>query len=150
MDHGIARAYPAAWGRRTVLRRSISILVVEIGSETSEVDWRNLCPESRAELGDAMTMIDFIGLQSSDELTLQLNNQYTLVGYDIPGFSVPNDEGCYIIYDSFGAPECTVTLVTTDCESEGSTRKSLSISGFKAFSNHRDSRSAHAGNRRRL
>lgn len=28
--------------------------IVETEAGTSEVDWRNLCPESRAELGDAL------------------------------------------------------------------------------------------------
>jgi len=82
---------------------------------TTEVDWRNLCPESRAETGDALTMLDFIEL--SGDMQSQFNNQYTLIGYDIPpSFSVPTDQGCYVIYDSFGNPDCTVTVVTADCE----------------------------------
>lgn len=92
-----------------------SAQVIDFGGSTTEVDWRNLCPESRAELGDALTMIDFINLNTAGGLTSELNNQYTLVGYDIPGFSVPTDQGCYIIYDSFGDPNCTVELVTDDC-----------------------------------
>lgn len=92
-----------------------STLIVDFGNDSSEVDWRNLCPESIAELGDQLTMIDFINLQTSSGLTSLLNNQYTLVGYDIPGFSVPTNQGCYVIYDSFGSPACTVTLVTEDC-----------------------------------
>lgn len=89
--------------------------VVDFGGFSSEVDWRNLCPESRAELGDQLTMIDFITLGESGGLTGTFNNRYTLVGYDIPGFFVPTNQGCYIIYDSFGDPDCTVTLVTVDC-----------------------------------
>ena len=89
--------------------------IIDFGGETSEVDWRNLCPESRAELGDALTMEDFINLNTAGGLSSQFNNQYTLVGYDIPGFSVPTNQGCYIIYDSFGDPNCTVTVVTVDC-----------------------------------
>jgi len=89
--------------------------VVSFKNSTSEVDWRNLCPESQAELGDKMTMIDFINLSDTEDLTSQVNNQYTLVGYDIPGFSVPTNQGCYVIYDSFGSPDCTVTVVTADC-----------------------------------
>ncbi len=89
------------------------IVTTNIGS--AEVDWRNLCPESRAELADQLTMIDYIDLTESGELTSQLNNRYTLVGYDIPGFSVPTNSGCYVIYDSFGNPNCTVTAVTVDC-----------------------------------
>ncbi len=92
-----------------------SMFLVDFGGDSSEIDWRNLCPESIAELGDQLTMIDFINLKTSGGLTSQINNQYTLVGFDIPGFSVPTNQGCYVIYDSFGSPNCTVTLVTTDC-----------------------------------
>ena len=81
---------------------------------TTEVDWRNLCPESEAETGDRLTMLDFIEL--SGDMQSRTNNQYTLIGYDIPaGFSVPTNRGCYVIYDSFGNPDCTVTVVTADC-----------------------------------
>jgi MSHA pilin protein MshA len=89
------------------------IVTTNIGS--AEVDWRNLCPESRAELADQLTMIDYIDLTETAGLTSQLNNQYTLIGYDIPGFSVPTNSGCYVIYDSFGNPNCTATAVTVDC-----------------------------------
>lgn len=89
--------------------------LVDIGNDTSEVDWRNLCPESQAELGDRLTMVDFIQLSSSGGLTAQTNNQYTLVGFAIPGFSVPTDQGCYVIYNSFGNPDCTVRVVVEDC-----------------------------------
>lgn len=89
------------------------LVVTPVG--TAEVDWRNLCPESRAELADRLTMIDYIELNTTEGMTSQFNNRYTLVGYDIPGFSVPTTSGCYIIYDSFGDPNCTVTTVTVDC-----------------------------------
>lgn len=92
-----------------------SAYLIDFDGQSSEIDWRNLCPESIAELGDRLTMVDFINLGSSGDLSSQLNNQYTLVGYDIPGFSVPQNQGCYIIYDSFGSPNCTVTVVTADC-----------------------------------
>jgi MSHA pilin protein MshA len=94
---------------------SQSGLIVDFGGESSEIDWRNLCPESIAELGDRLTMVDFINLNTAGDLSSLLNNQYTLVGFDIPGFSVPTHQGCYVIYDSFGSPSCTVTVVTTDC-----------------------------------
>lgn len=88
--------------------------VVDFPFGSTEVDWRNLCPESEAEVGDALTMLDFITV--SDNLTARTNNQYTLIGYDVPpGFSVPTNAGCYVIYDSFGTPDCTVTVVTADC-----------------------------------
>lgn len=92
-----------------------SAFIIDYGGDSAEVDWRNLCPESRAELGDALTMLDFINVGTSGGLSTQFNNQYTLVGYDIPGFSVPTNQGCYVIYDSFGFPNCTVTVVTVDC-----------------------------------
>jgi MSHA pilin protein MshA len=91
-----------------------SAFLVQFPFGSAEVDWRNLCPESRAELGNRLTMADFLQLQSNG-LTIQINNQYTLVGYDIPGFSVPTNQGCYVIYDSFGNPNCTVIVVTSDC-----------------------------------
>ena len=89
--------------------------LVDFELGTTEVDWRNLCPESSAELGDALDMIDHMHAQLSGEMQIQTNNQYTLIGFDIPGFSVPTNQGCYVIYDSFGDPECTVTTVTVDC-----------------------------------
>lgn len=88
--------------------------LVDFPFGSAEVDWRNLCPESRAESGDRLTMLDFLEI-NGDDITNQVNNQYTLVGYDIPGFSVPTDRGCYVIYDSFGNPDCTVVVVSVDC-----------------------------------
>lgn len=92
-----------------------SLLILDFGGLRSEVDFRNLCPESIGELGDGMTMLDFINLNTTGGLSAEINNQFTLVGYDIPGFSVPTNQGCYVIYDSFGSPNCTVTVVTADC-----------------------------------
>ena len=92
-----------------------SAYIIDYGNSSSEIDFRNLCPESQAELGSAMTMLDFLDLDLTSNLSAQTNNQYTLIGYDIPGFSVPTNQGCYIIYDSFGDPECTVTVVDVDC-----------------------------------
>ncbi|WP_144393770.1 pilus assembly FimT family protein [Pleionea sediminis] len=88
--------------------------IVDFPFGSAEVDWRNLCPESRAELGDNLTMLDFISF-SGDDLQTQINNQYTLIGYDIPNLSAPTNQGCYVIYDSFGDPNCTITVVTVDC-----------------------------------
>jgi len=82
---------------------------------TSEVDWRNLCPESRAELGDTLIMADHIGLELAKDLTVITDNQYTRVGYDIQNAAPPYTSGCYVVYDSFGDPECTVTTITLDC-----------------------------------
>jgi MSHA pilin protein MshA len=89
------------------------LVVTEAG--TSEVDWRNLCPESRAELGDALSMADHIGLSESGGLTTIIDNRYTRVGYDIQGSGPPTANGCYVTYDSFGDPNCTVSIIITDC-----------------------------------
>ncbi len=89
--------------------------IIETEAGTSEVDWRNLCPESRAELGDALSMSDHIGLSETGGLTTIVSNQYTRVGYDIQGSGAPTANGCYVTYDSFGDPNCTVSLITTDC-----------------------------------
>lgn len=89
--------------------------IVETEAGTSEVDWRNLCPESRAELGDALNMSDHIGLSEAGGLTTIINNRYTRVGYDIRGSGPPTANGCYVTYDSFGDPNCTVSVITTDC-----------------------------------
>jgi len=89
--------------------------IVETEAGTSEVDWRNLCPESRAELGDALNMADHIDLSESGDLTTIISNRYTRIGYDIQGSGPPTANGCYVTYDSFGDPNCTVSLVTADC-----------------------------------
>lgn len=93
--------------------QSIYIVTTEAGA--SEVDWRNLCPESRAELGDSLTMSDHIGLSEAGSLTTITDNRYTRVGYDIRGSGPPTVNGCYVTYDSFGDPDCTVSIIITDC-----------------------------------
>lgn len=81
--------------------------VIETEAGRSEVDWRNLCPESRAEVADALTMLDHIGLQATGTgLRTRVTNQSTRVGYDLGA------GGCYADYDSFA---CTVTVVTAGC-----------------------------------
>lgn len=92
-----------------------SIYIVETEAGTSEVDWRNLCPESRAELGDALSMSDHIGFSESGDLISIIDNRYTRIGYDIRGSGPPTTNGCYVTYDSFGDPDCTVNVVIGDC-----------------------------------
>lgn len=92
--------------------QSAYLVTTEAG--TSEVDWRNLCPESRAELADSLEMSDHIGLTETGGLRIRLNNQYTKIGYDITSVAA-TAVGCYVLYDSFGDPNCTITLVTNDC-----------------------------------
>ncbi|GAA3915044.1 hypothetical protein GCM10022277_06990 [Litoribacillus peritrichatus] len=69
-----------------------SAYIIETEAGTSEVDWRNLCPESQAELGDALSMIDHIDLSESGGLTKIVNNQYTRIGYDIRGSGPPHSQ----------------------------------------------------------
>lgn len=92
-----------------------SELIVDFGFGRSEVDWSNLCPESRAEMGDRMEMLDFLDVSFNDDITTRVNNQYTLVGFDIPASGIPLDSGCYVIYDSFARPNCTIKVVDIDC-----------------------------------
>lgn len=92
--------------------QSAYLVTTEAG--TSEVDWRNLCPESRAELADTLEMSDHIGLVEIGDLRIRLDNQYTKVGYSINSV-IATAVGCYVHYDSFGDPDCTITLVTNDC-----------------------------------
>tara|TARA_R110002167_G_scaffold58959_7_gene166968 strand:- start:889 stop:1245 length:357 start_codon:yes stop_codon:yes gene_type:complete len=92
--------------------QSAYLVTTEAG--TSEVDWRNLCPESRAELVDTLEMSDHIGLVETGSLRIRLDNQYTKVGYGITSVAA-TAVGCYVLYDSFGDPNCTITIVTNDC-----------------------------------
>ena len=79
--------------------------IVDFGWGTAEVDWRNLCPESRAELGDSLTMLDFVSVdENTTSLETQVGNRSTRVGFDL--------NTCYVEYDSFA---CTVTAVRSDC-----------------------------------
>lgn len=89
--------------------------VVDFGFGTAEVDFRNLCPESQAELGSQMQMLDFMQNSLSVDIATRVDNQYTLIGYTVPASGTPLNQGCYIIYDSFGSPSCTITVVTNDC-----------------------------------
>jgi len=89
--------------------------VIETEAGQSEVDWRNLCPESEAEVGDSLTMLDYISVSTNDSsLETFVDNQYTRVGFSLPSGS-NTGPGCYVEYDSFGEPECTVTQITSGC-----------------------------------
>jgi MSHA pilin protein MshA len=79
--------------------------VVDFGFGSTEVDWRNLCPESRAEVGDNLTMLDFISVdEDTTAFETQVGNQSTRIGFDL--------STCYVEYDSFA---CTVSVVRSDC-----------------------------------
>ncbi|MFK7912288.1 MAG: prepilin-type N-terminal cleavage/methylation domain-containing protein [Pseudomonadales bacterium] len=86
--------------------------LIESELGVSELDFRNLCPEASAELGDALDMVDYMTVTTTDEVTIITDNQYTRIG-----FNVTNDlvSGCYVLYDSFGAIDCTVEVIAVDC-----------------------------------
>jgi len=87
--------------------------VVETEAGRSEVDWRNLCPESRAEAADTLTMLDFISVDDANtRFQTSVDNRYTRVGFDL---STNPAQSCYVEYDSFGDPECTVTQFVSGC-----------------------------------
>ncbi|PAV26512.1 prepilin-type cleavage/methylation domain-containing protein [Tamilnaduibacter salinus] len=87
--------------------------LVKTEAGESEVDWRNLCPESRAELADTLTMLDHISVDpNAANLKTAVGNQFTRVGFNL---SSQPAQACYVEYDSFGEPDCTVTTVTTGC-----------------------------------
>ena len=89
-----------------------SEFIIDTNLGRAEVMFNNLCPESIAEMGDGLTMFDYLDIGN---LETDIDNRYTRVGYDIRGAGGPTSEGCYVIYDSFATPNCTVTLVTEDC-----------------------------------
>lgn len=89
--------------------------IVETEAGSSEVDYRNLCPESSAELADALDMIDHIDFEDLGDLRSMTDNRYTRIGYDIRGTTGPFTSGCYVVYDSFGSPNCTVNISINDC-----------------------------------
>ena len=94
---------------------SQSAYIVETDAGRSEVDWRNLCPESSAELGDALDMPDHIGLSETGDLVIEIDNRFTRVGYITQGGGALTANGCYVSYDSFGDPNCTVDVTVTEC-----------------------------------
>ncbi|MEZ9900027.1 prepilin-type N-terminal cleavage/methylation domain-containing protein [Vibrio breoganii] len=111
--------------------------IIDFGFGSVEIDWGTLCPESRGESGDALTVIDFLTLDTSIDVTYDIGNRHTVIGFDYslddidlgstnyPDSDLP--DGCYVIYDSFGGrtgnnrtcPEggciCTVRVVDTEC-----------------------------------
>ncbi|GEA59884.1 prepilin-type N-terminal cleavage/methylation domain-containing protein [Vibrio comitans] len=111
--------------------------IIDFGFGSVEIDWGTLCPESRGESGDDLTVIDFLTLDTSIDVTYEIGNRHTVIGFDYPfqesdlnsrnysDADLPN--GCYVIYDSFGGREgnnrscpaegctCTVRVVDTDC-----------------------------------
>jgi MSHA pilin protein MshA len=91
-----------------------SNFVIDFGFASSELHFSNLCPESRAEMGDAVDFFDFLELPE-DDLERRIDNQYSLIGYDVPSSGTPTTQGCYIIYDSFATPNCTIEIVDIDC-----------------------------------
>lgn len=85
-----------------------SVFIVETDFGSFEVDWRNLCPESRAELGDRLNTLDFFESLGggTEDFETRVTNRTTWIGYDIPPGT------CYMEYDSFA---CTVTTEVAGC-----------------------------------
>ncbi len=99
-----------------------SAYIVDFGFGSSEVDFRNLCPESSAELADNLDFVDFLNLSLTDNMASREGNRYTIVGYTpLPTNNLqsaainPLPSGCYVIYDSFGTPDCTIVVVDDNC-----------------------------------
>ena len=98
-------------------------LIIETDAGSFEVMFSNLCPESEAELADQIDMTEHLGLETTANLVVDIDNRYTRIGYDIQGTGAPTANGCYVTYDSFGGPAvgnsfgsvCPVTVVTADC-----------------------------------
>ena len=89
-----------------------SAFIIETELGRAELDFRNLCPESSAELGDALDMIDYLVLNLTSDMSIDIDNRFTRVGYEL---SSNTTSGCYVLYDSFGLPDCTVDVITADC-----------------------------------
>jgi len=88
--------------------------IVQFNGRATEVDWRNLCPEARAEVGDALSMLDFVDVSQVGGLNARVNNQYAVFSYGETELPTPSS-ACYVLYDSFGSPDCTVTIETSGC-----------------------------------
>ena len=80
-----------------------------------EVHFSSLCPESIAEGGDRLNLIDFMQGSIDEDFETRVDNRYTLIGYQLPASGVSTTEGCYVIYDSFSVEKCSVTAVDVDC-----------------------------------
>ncbi|USD67340.1 type II secretion system protein [Vibrio sp. SCSIO 43136] len=107
--------------------------IIDFGFGSVEVDWGTLCPESEGESGDALTMLDFLTIDTTETLTSAQGNRHTVVGYqhsfsqsELDSTNITTlPSGCYVIYDSFGGRGsstcptegcvCTVRVESTDC-----------------------------------
>ena len=57
--------------------------VIDTTVGRTEVDWRNLCPESRAEVGDALEMLDFTTIEAGvGGLETHVGNRSTRLAKD--------------------------------------------------------------------
>lgn len=88
--------------------------VVDFGFGMTEVSFFNLCPEARAENGDALEYFEFVIINDTGEFERSITNQFAAIGYDIPTAGPPTASGCYVYYDSFDR-SCTVQVVDVDC-----------------------------------
>jgi MSHA pilin protein MshA len=89
--------------------------IVDVGFGSAEVLHTNLCPKSRSQQSDILDMFDILTTSFSDNIETRINDEVTLVGFELPDTGVPLTDGCYVIYDSFTVPDCTVQVITSAC-----------------------------------
>lgn len=69
-------------------------------------------PESRAETGDRLGMLELIDYQGSDDMQERVTNNYVRVGYNL----TVGNTGCYIeYYEASASGPPTYTLETRGC-----------------------------------
>lgn len=88
--------------------------IVDFGFVKTEVYYGNLCPESISELNQSVSFFEFMDINVDGQMTTEVDNQYAAIGYDIPS-DRSLVKGCYVLYDSFAEPNCTVEVVDVDC-----------------------------------
>jgi MSHA pilin protein MshA len=129
-----SKSYIQGLTQETTLPTDQSDYVIDFGIGIVEVDWATLCPESVGEMGDSLTMLDFLSLTVDDDLTAELGNRHTVVGYthafssnELGSANIETlPSGCYVLYDSFGGrstgnvcPDegcvCTVRIANDQC-----------------------------------
>ena len=86
--------------------------MIESEMGVSELHHSNLCPESSAELGDRLDMVDYMMMSTTDDVAITTDNQFTRIGFEITN-SVTS--GCYVLYDSFVPGDCTIEVIDVDC-----------------------------------
>nr|WP_136249463.1 prepilin-type N-terminal cleavage/methylation domain-containing protein [Ningiella ruwaisensis] len=89
--------------------------LVDFGFGEVEVHYSSLCPESIAEGGDRLNLLDFMQGTIEADFETRIDNRYTLIGYQLPTSGISMSQGCYVIYDSFAPDNCSISVVDVDC-----------------------------------